>query len=181
MKIRDIFLLAIILVAFSACNSCKTKSISSDEKATSTPEESIEDRTGCIDFTTNDLNGQTFSAQKEFALHKITIIDFWASWCGPCRAEMPLLVSTYNAYKDKGLGIIGVSLDEDKDQWTDAIHYMGMTWPQVSDLKGWNNSVALQFGVRSIPFTIIVDSKGKPLQVGLRGQDLVYFIQNFLN
>ena len=94
---------------------------------------------------------------------------------------MPSLVSTYNEYKDKGLGIVGVSLDEDKEQWSNAVTTMGMTWTQLSDLQGWHNSAAQMYGIQAIPFTIIVDSKGKVLTAGLRGEELRSFIAQKLD
>ena len=118
-----------------------------------------------------DMNGNNVAVADEFAKHKVTIIDFWASWCGPCRQEMPSLVKTYDEYKDKGLGIIGVSLDEDKEQWIGAVSAMGMTWTQLSDLQGWHNSAAQMYGIQAIPFTIVVDNEGKVLAAGLRGEE----------
>ena len=128
-----------------------------------------------------DMNGNNVAVADEFAKHKVTIIDFWASWCGPCRQEMPSLVKTYDEYKDKGLGIIGVSLDEDKEQWIGAVSAMGMTWTQLSDLQGWHNSAAQMYGIQAIPFTIIVDNEGKVLAAGLRGEELTAFIAQQLN
>ena len=128
-----------------------------------------------------DINGKDVSVTDEFAKHKLTVVDFWASWCGPGRQEMPSLVSTYNEYKDKGLGIVGVSLDEDKEQWSNAVTTMGMTWTQLSDLQGWHNSAAQMYGIQAIPFTIIVDSKGKVLTAGLRGEELRSFIAQKLD
>ncbi len=180
MRIPKFLWFLFILTAFTACQSCKTKSESGNAKVDSSLDTSKDDDVSLVNFSMSDLSGSTFTAKDEFLRHKITIIDFWASWCGPCRAEMPLLVETYNAYKDKGLGIIGVSLDDNKTQWESAVRFMNMTWPQVSDLQGWNNSVAKQFGIQAIPFTIIVDSRGKPLQVGLRGDALVSFVEAML-
>ena len=86
--------------------------------------------------------------------------------------EMPNLIRIYGKYKDKGLGIVGVSLDEDKSQWTEAVSSMGMVWTQLSDLQGWNNSAAQKYGIQAIPFTVVVDSTGKVLDAGLRGEQL---------
>ena len=134
-----------------------------------------------IDFTMADIDGNQVAVTDEFAKHEITVVDFWASWCGPCRQEMPSLVKTYNDYKDKGLGIIGVSLDEDKEQWIGAVSAMGMTWTQLSDLQGWHNSAAQMYGIQAIPFTIVVDNEGKVLAAGLRGEELTAFIAQQLN
>lgn len=133
-----------------------------------------------IDFTMPDMTGRDVNVTDEFAKNKITIIDFWASWCGPCRQEMPNLVKTYNDYKDKGLGIVGVSLDEDKAQWIDAVNTMDMTWTQLSDLQGVDNSAARMYGIDAIPFTILVDNSGKVIAAGLHGDDLTAFVASRL-
>ncbi|MBA3664556.1 MAG: TlpA family protein disulfide reductase, partial [Bacteroidetes bacterium] len=106
--------------------------------------------------------------------------DFWASWCGPCRREMPNVVKAYNKYKDKGFEIYGVSLDQDKDRWVEAIKKDGITWPQVSDLKYWDSEAAKVYGVQGIPFTVLLDKEGKILAKGLRGAELEAAIENAL-
>ncbi|MCH2045199.1 MAG: TlpA family protein disulfide reductase [Saprospiraceae bacterium] len=103
---------------------------------------------------------------------KVVLIDFWASWCGPCRKENPNVVRLYNKYKDKGFDILGVSLDKNKERWLAAIEKDQLTWSHVSDLKGWNCAVAKQYGVRGIPFTVLVDKEGKILGTRLRGTAL---------
>ena len=103
---------------------------------------------------------------------KVVLIDFWASWCKPCRRENPNVVKAYNKYKDKGFEILGVSLDRDRNRWLQAIEQDGLTWPQVSDLKFWQNAAAQQYGVSSIPFTVLIDGEGKVLATRLRGPAL---------
>ncbi len=103
---------------------------------------------------------------------KVVLIDFWASWCGPCRQENPNVVRMYNKYKDEGFEILGVSLDRDKTRWLGAIEKDGLTWPHVSDLKGWQNAVAQQYGVRSIPHTVLLDAEGNIIARNLRGSAL---------
>ncbi len=124
--------------------------------------------------------GGELSIMSEVSKNRITVIDFWASWCGPCRQEMPFMLQLYNNYKDRGLGIVGVSLDKNRDAWLSAIKQLKMPWPQMSDLKGWENSVAVQFNVTSIPHTIVVDQQGKILQTGLRGDKLEQFVASQL-
>lgn len=103
---------------------------------------------------------------------KYVLIDFWASWCGPCRRENPNVVRMYKAYKDKGFEILGVSLDRDKDRWLAAIEKDQLTWRHVSDLKGWSNAVAQQYSIRSIPRTILLDPEGRIVAKNLRGASL---------
>lgn len=103
---------------------------------------------------------------------KYVLIDFWASWCGPCRKENPNVVRMYNKYKDLGFDILGVSLDQNKDRWIKAIAADKLAWPHISDLKGWSSSHAKLYGVRGIPFTVLVDKEGKILGQRLRGASL---------
>jgi peroxiredoxin len=113
---------------------------------------------------------------KEIALSslrgKVVLIDFWASWCGPCRKEMPNVVMAYQKYKDKGFEIYGVSLDQDKSRWVEAIQKDGITWPQVSDLKHWSSEAAKLYNVQGIPYTVLLDKDGKIIAKNLRGEAL---------
>lgn len=128
------------------------------------------------DFTMPSIEGAPMSIMSEVRKNKITVLDFWASWCGPCRQETPLMVEIYKKYKDKGLGFVGISLDEDGDAWKQATDQLGIVWPQMSDLKGWENAAAQMFNITSIPHTIVVDQQGKILRRGLRGEQLEQFI-----
>lgn len=122
------------------------------------------------EFKQNDVNGKSVSLSS--LRGKYVLIDFWASWCGPCRAENPNVVKAFNAYKDKGFTVLGISLDQDKAKWLDAIKKDGLTWTHLSDLKYWNNEVAVQFGIQSIPANFLIDPKGVILGRDLRGEDL---------
>ena len=128
------------------------------------------------DFSQPGLDGTELSLMNEVAKNKITVIDFWASWCGPCRQEMPFMLEMFSKYKDKGLGIVGISLDEDSDSWKAATQQLNIPWTQMSDLKGWENAIAKHFCVNSIPHTIVVDQQGKILKRGLRGEKLEEFV-----
>lgn len=114
---------------------------------------------------------------------KYVLIDFWASWCGPCRKENPNVVKMYNAYKDKGAGfeIFGVSLDQSRDKWLQAIEKDQLTWPHVSDLQGWESSAAQLYNVTAIPQTVLIDPEGKIIAKGLRGPDLEQKLASLLN
>jgi thiol-disulfide isomerase/thioredoxin len=104
---------------------------------------------------------------------KIVLIDFWASWCGPCRRESPNVVKLYNQYKDKGFTVFSVSLDNNAAAWKQAIASDGLIWPDhVSDLKGWETPMTGLYGFNSIPHTVLVDREGKILATGLRGESL---------
>jgi thiol-disulfide isomerase/thioredoxin len=113
---------------------------------------------------------------------KVVLIDFWASWCKPCRMENPNVVKLYNKYKSKGFDIFSVSLDSDPNAWKQAIQSDGLVWPNhVSDLQGWKSSVCVPYQVQSIPHTVLVDKEGKIIATGLRGADLERKLQELLN
>ena len=103
---------------------------------------------------------------------KVVLIDFWASWCGPCRKENPNVVKMYEKYKDKGFEILGVSLDKNRDRWLKAIEDDNLTWPHISDLQGWASQPAQTYKVSSIPYTVLVDKEGKIIAKKLRGPSL---------
>ena len=104
---------------------------------------------------------------------KVVLLDFWASWCGPCRKENPHVVKLYQKYKDDGFDIFSVSLDKDKKRWIDAIEKDGLTWEShVSDLQGWQNAASKAYGVSSIPFTVLLDREGNIINTRLRGAQL---------
>jgi peroxiredoxin len=123
-------------------------------------------------FTQNDPDGNPVSLS-DFQ-GKYVLLDFWASWCGPCRQENPNLVKAYAAYKDKGFEILGVSLDnkDGKEAWVKAIEKDGLTWTQVSDLNSWNNEVARSYGVRAVPQSYLIDPQGVIVAQNLRGEAL---------
>lgn len=126
--------------------------------------------TAMIEFTQND----TLNKPVQFATFKgkYVLVDFWASWCGPCRAENPNVLNVYNQYKDKGFTVVGVSLDDKEKNWKKAIEDDKMPWTQVSDLKGWKNEVSVYYGILGIPTTFLVDPQGKIIAKNLRGEML---------
>lgn len=130
------------------------------------------------EFKQNDVNGKLVSLNSFRG--KYVLVDFWASWCGPCRAENPNVVKAYNQYKDKNFTILSVSLDQDKAKWLEAIKKDGLNWTHVSDLKYWNNAVAVQFGIQSIPASFILDPNGKIIAKDLRGDALDSFLKSNL-
>jgi len=125
-----------------------------------------------MNFTQNDTLEKPVSLS-DFK-GKYVLVDFWASWCGPCRAENPNVVKAYNQYKDKDFTVLGVSLDQPgkKQSWLNAIHKDGLTWTHVSDLKFWDNAVAQLYGIRAIPQNLLLDPTGKIIAKNIRGEEL---------
>jgi peroxiredoxin len=125
-----------------------------------------------MDFTQNDTLGKPVSLSSFKG--KYVLVDFWASWCGPCRRENPNVVKVFNKYKDRNFTILSVSLDrpDAKDKWLAAIHKDNLTWTHVSDLKYWDNAVAKQYGIRAIPQNLLLDPQGKIIAKNLSGEDL---------
>lgn len=125
-----------------------------------------------IDFDMADTKGKAHKLSEYVGNGKVVLIDFWASWCPPCRREMPDLVKAYKTYKGKNFEIVGISLDSKLDAWEKGIKDLGITWPQLSDLQGWKNTGAALYGVNSIPHTVLVDKDGTVLAKNLHGDQL---------
>ncbi len=123
-----------------------------------------------MDFTQNDVNGKPVSLSSYRG--KYVLIDFWASWCRPCRMENPNVVAAYNQYKGKNFTVLGVSLDQSKDNWLQAIKADNLTWTQVSDLQYWSNAVAQMYRIQSIPQNLLIDPNGLIIAKNLRGEEL---------
>ena len=134
-----------------------------------------------IDFSLPDMDGKMVKVSDVVKANKATLIDFWASWCGPCRAEMPVVKRAYDFFKSKGFEVVGVSLDGNRQSWVKAIETLGLNWIHISDLKGWQCSAAQLYGVHSIPSSVLVDSEGKVIAKDLRGEQLIQVLLKVLN
>lgn len=122
------------------------------------------------DFSLTTPDGKTLALSSFRG--KVVLVDFWASWCGPCRKENPNVVAMYKKYHSKGFEIYGVSLDDNKDKWLKAIEADGLIWNHASDLRGWDSQAAKLYGVDAIPFTLLLDKQGKVIGKGLLGKEL---------
>ena len=125
-----------------------------------------------VDLHMSTPDGKEMALSDYVGKGKVVLVDFWASWCGPCRAEMPNVLRVYNQYKDKGFEIVGVSFDSSKDAWMKAIGDMRLPWPQMSDLKGWESEGAKKYAITGIPATILFDKDGNIIARDLRGEEL---------
>ncbi len=132
------------------------------------------------DFTMKDPKGKEVSLSDYAGKGKYVLIDFWASWCGPCRAEMPVVVEAYKKYKDKGFEVVGVSLDNSDEKWQEGLQELKMTWPQMSDLKGWQSEAVELYAINGIPHTVLLDKDGIIIEKNLRGEKLLEKLEELL-
>ena len=134
-----------------------------------------------IDVTIPGMDGKELKLSDIVKNNKLTLVDCWASWCGPCRAEMPNVVALYKEYHKKGLEIVGISFDEDETAWKNAVKELGMTWPQASELQSWDNVMTEKYGITSIPYTILIDNEGTIIEQQLRGEELEEAVKQYLD
>jgi peroxiredoxin len=132
------------------------------------------------DFTQNDVNGNPIKFSDIYSQYELTLLDFWAAWCGPCRAENPNVVAVFNEFNNKGFTVFGVSLDREKEAWQKAIADDKLTWTHVSDLAYWQNEAAKMYAIQSIPSSLLVDKNGKIVAKNKRGDDLRAFVAETL-
>ena len=133
-----------------------------------------------IDLEATDENVESHALSEYAGKGKWVLLDFWASWCGPCRAEMPNVKTAYRKYHDKGFEIVGFSFDEKKKAWLKAINDMNLTWIHLSDLKGWGSIAAEVYEIEGIPDNLLIDPKGKIVAHDLRGEELQQALAKYI-
>ena len=145
-----------------------------------TQEPAAETKTTYTDISLPGPQGQVVKVSEYVGKNRLVMIDFWASWCGPCMGEMPYVVKAYEMFHDKGLEIVGVSLDKDKGNWLAAIEQTGQKWPQMSDLKGWDSEGAALYGIQSSPANVLINEQGEIVARDLRGDALLIEVESRL-
>ena len=180
-----ILMVAAVLVLLTGCRQKAPANGSKESQEKVVDSSDAQDQTASPSDSYTDISlpgpqGQTVKVSDYVGKNKLVMIDFWASWCGPCMGEMPYVVKAYEMFHDKGLEIVGVSLDKDKASWLAAIEQTGQKWPQMSDLKGWDCEGAALYGIQSIPANVLINEQGEIVARDLRGDALLKEIESRL-
>ena len=169
------------LAAFDTMAVYANNELLKDAKETAALIKSLQPGNKAPDFVQNDPDGKPVKFSDIYSKNKLTMVDFWASWCGPCRAFNPDLVKIYKKFHKKGFEILGVSHDKSYDAWVKGIKDDKLTWPQVSDLKDWDNEAGVMYNVSSVPYNVFVDQNGIIVGRGIGKKEVAAFIEEFLN
>lgn len=166
MKMRKLLFILLAVCAMSACSQS-----GKSQPVTESPEQSAK-APQYKDLAMPGMNGQTVKISDYVGVNRLVLVDFWASWCPPCRAEMPNVVRTYADFHDQGFEVVGVSFDSNKEAWVKGVEELMMPWPQMSDLKGWESKGAEVYGIHAIPANVLIDQQGRIIAKNLRGEEL---------
>ena len=178
---KGFLVIAASLVLLTGCKQkAPANEPAADAKVESSTESTTENKVMYTDISLPGPQGQMVKVSDYVGKNKLVLIDFWASWCGPCIGELPNVVKAYELYHDKGLEIVGVSLDKDKASWVQAIAQTDQKWPQMSDLKGWDCEGAALYGIQSIPANVLINEQGEIVARDLRGDFLLKEVESRL-
>ena len=171
---KKLFFMALAMVLFAVHGMAENNGTTSQQGKT--------ERLGAdfLDATLVTLKGDSVKLSDYVGHHKYVLVDFWASWCGPCMREMPNVKAAYEKYKSRGLEIVGISLDRDKAAWEAAVKRVGITWPQATDYNSQGSKVATLYGVQYIPYIVVFDKNGKMVAKNLHGEALLQKLEELM-
>ena len=171
---KKLFFMALAMVLFAVHGMAENNGNTSQQGKT--------ERLGAdfLDATLVTLKGDSVKLSDYVGHHKYVLVDFWASWCGPCMREMPNVKAAYAKYKSRGLEIVGISLDRSKEPWQGAVKRVGITWPQMTDYTPNGSKVASLYGVQYIPYIIIFDKKGNIVAKNLHGEEMLQKLEELM-
>ena len=176
-----LFAACVVLTAACTRRTIDTNDAAAQETAAeSVAEAANDDAPQYQDLALPGISGGTVKVSDYVGKNKLVLIDFWASWCAPCRAEMPAVVKTYTDFHEKGLEVVGVSFDNNHEAWVNAVGALNMAWPQMSDLRGWDSEGAHVYNITSIPANVLIDQEGRIVAKDLRGEDLYNTVAELL-
>lgn len=177
---KKFLICALSMVLFSTYSAAESSMLNGNSVSVPTQQNKTKMSPDFKDVRLATLAGDSVSLSDYVGKHKYVLVDFWASWCGPCMREMPNVKAAYAKYKSRGLEIVGISLDREKSAWEGAVKRVGITWPQLTDMNGGASNASRIYGVQYIPYIVIFDKKGNMVAKNLHGDDMLKKLEELM-